>query len=306
MTFSYKTKKELCKFEDLDLNQLKAEAYGFLLFIKKFSCDEIIMSTENPFVADRFSYLLSSIWQVITEKKTTLTGKKNSSHLFTVTVPLKSDCNIIFKDLGHSEKDISLRVNRANFYCDESMSYFLRGVFLSCGNISDPEKEYHLEFSISYKNLCDDLCKIIFEVDVLNFLMKTLIRKGNYMAYVKDSEKISDFLAYIEAPIASMDIIGAKVIKNMRNNLNRKVNFEVANMDKTLSASLDQITAINIIKDKIGISGLPDELQELAVLRLEKVDYSLKKLGEKLTPPISKSGVNHRMKKILEIAKELK
>ncbi len=304
MSFSSDTKKELCNFNSNDISNLKAEAYGFLLFVKKFTSDDIVLSTENPYVADRFSYLLSTVWQVITEKKSTLTGKRNSTHLYTVNVPLKSDCNIIFEDLGHSKSDVSLRINRANLYSEESISYFLRGVFLCCGTVSNPEKEYHLEFFVSFKNLCNDLCKIVFEIDVLNIKMKTIVRKGNYMLYIKDSEKISDFLAFIEAPIASMNIINTKILKGIRNDLNRKNNFEVANIEKIASAAFDQIKAIEKIKEKKGLNSLPKELRELAQLRLEHEEYSLRDLGKMLNPPISRSGVNHRIKKILEIAKD--
>lgn len=304
MSFASNTKKELCKVECSQIEEQKAEAYGFLLFIKKFSNEKIVFSTENPYVANRFIELLSNVWQVITEKKTALTGKRNSAHLYTVSVPYKEDCSKIFKDLGHSSKDLSLRINRANIDEDYLQPHFLRGVFLCCGTITNPEKEYHLEFVISYQNLCNDLCKVISDINVLPNDIKTITRKGNYTAYMKDSEQISDFLALIEAPLASIEIINTKILKNMRNNINRKSNFEIANLDRIVSVSVVQINAIQKIKDTKGLDFLPEELKQVAILRLEHSEYSLRDIGELLAPPISRSGVNHRMKKIMEIAKE--
>ncbi|MGN0550540.1 MAG: DNA-binding protein WhiA [Acutalibacteraceae bacterium] len=305
MSFASDVKKELCACENTGADSLKAEVYGFLLFAKKFTDKEIILSTENPYVANRFTYLLAEVWQVITEKKTALTGKREGVHLVTVSVPIKEECKRIYEDLGHSNTDLSLRINRANIDEENLTEHFLRGVFLCCGTVTNPQKEYHLEFAVPYKNLCADLCRVISEIHVMSKDLRTLMRKGSYTAYMKDSEQISDFLALIGAPIASMEIMQAKILKDIRNNANRKTNSEIANINKTAKAAAVQLNAIEKIKKERGLEFLPEELKEVAVIRLENPELSLRDIGAMLKTPISRSGVNHRIKRIMEIAENL-
>lgn len=304
MSFSSNTKKELCKEPYADLAAIKAESYGLLLFAKKFKYNNIVLSTENPFVANRFTELLTMCWQVIVEKKSVLTGKRGGTHLFTLTVPYVNDCKRIFDDLGHVKDELSLRINRANLEDESCINAFLRGCFLCCGSVINPAKDYHLEFSVPFKNLCNDLAKIISEVTELSQTPKIAARKGTYIVYLKDSEQIADLLAFMGAPIASMDIMQEKILKEIRNSANRKANSEVANIKKTVSAAMVQIQAIEKIKSTKGLEALPDDLKELAVIRLENPDLSLRMLGQQLVPPISRSGVNHRIKRILEFAED--
>ena len=303
MSFSSDIKKELCKTENSDAAELYAECYGLLLFCKRFTGKSIIFSTESHNAAGRFSQLISSVFGVIAEQATALTGRHGGSKLFTVTVPLESDCEKIYKHFGYTGKEVSRRINRAVLENEESVSAFLRGAFLSCGFVNNPQKDYHLELAVPYKNLCNDLVKVISEIDQLSYNLKIVERKGVYVAYLKDSEQISDFLAYINAPLASMQIIEAKILKGIRNNANRKANSEVANIKKTVTAAMEQIAAIEKIRDTIGLESLNDDLRQLAQLRLDNPDLSLRSLGEMLSPPISRSGVNHRMKKLLELGK---
>ena len=187
---------------------------------------------------------------------------------------------------------------------DVSVSAFLRGAFISCGSVNNPEKDYHLEFAVPYRNLCRDLVKLISGVDRLMYTLKIVERKGIYVAYLKDSEQISDLLAFMNAPIASMNIIETKIIKEIRNNTNRKINSEVANMKKTITASMKQIKAIEKIRDCSGLESLSSELRDVAVMRLENPDMSLRDIGKNLNPPISRSGVNHRLQKLMELAED--
>lgn len=305
MSFSSDTKKELCKAPYANIACIKAECYGFLLFCKKFKKDSIILTTENSYVAGRFSELLTSAWQVIVEKQSVLTSRHGGSNLFTITVPDTKDCEKIFSDLGHMESQVSLRINRGNFDDDESISCFLRGAFLACGSVIDPQKDYHLEFNVTYKNLCADLIKFISDVTELFQVPKIVNRKGSYIVYLKDSEQISDFLAFIGAPIASMSIIETKILKEIRNTANRKANSEVANIKKTVSAAMEQIKAIENIRDKRGLDFLTDDLKAVCILRLENPELSLRDLGAMLNPPISRSGVNHRIKRIMQISQDI-
>ncbi|MEE0059466.1 MAG: DNA-binding protein WhiA [Acutalibacteraceae bacterium] len=303
MSFSADTKKELCKTENININESIAECYGMLIFCRKFTPKELVFTTESYSVASRACELLSTNFGVIVEQMSVLTGRHGGGKLFTITVPLQSDCEKIYTYFGYTGKEVNHRINRAITAEENCASAFLRGAFLSCGSINNPEKDYHLEYTVPYKHLCSDLLKIVEDTEQLNFTFKLVERKGSYIAYLKDSENISDFLAFINAPLASMEIMNTKILKEYRNNINRKVNSEVANIKKTVAAATEQITAIEKIKDTIGFESLNDDLQALAKLRLENPELSLRALGEMLEPPISRSGVNHRMKKLIELAK---
>lgn len=305
MSFSSETKKELCSFVNQNAASRRAECYGFLLFAKIFSYDKIVFNTENPFTAARFMDLMAEQFNAITEKKTALTGKKDSQRLFTLTVPLRNECERIFSEFGYSQQNISLRINRANLEDDLSAAAFLRGAFLCCGSVSDPKRDYHLEFSSPHKNACNDLCRLISEVSSRGKEPRQLVRKGVFVAYIKDSEEIADLLTLMGAPIASMNLMQEKILKSIRNDVNRKTNSEMANINKTAKASAVQLEAIEKIKRTKGLDSLPDDLKSIAQLRLEYPEHSLRDLGEMLSPPISRSGANHRMKRILETAENL-
>lgn len=304
MSFSSDVKKELCSSCLTDKDTLKAELYGMLLFGKTFSEDKIIFTTENTYAAKRITFLLQNLYMPILEKQTALHTKTSEGHLYKIIVLNSDDCKRIFDDFGHSKSQITLRVNRAYVFCDELSAAFLRGVFLSCGSISDPMKSYHAEFCVPHKNLSMDLCKILKEITECNLIPKTVLRNGNYVVYFKGSEQICDLLTYIGAPIRAMEIMGTKAVKQVRNNINRRINGEVANITKIASASAKQIEAIEFIKKTKGLTSLPDDLKEIAYLRLENPEMSLRDLGKNLTPPISRSGANHRMQRLLEYAQE--
>lgn len=303
MSFSSEIKKELCKTTVYDRETLKAELYGMLLFGKKFSENKIVFTTENIYASRRITFLLENLYMPIIEKQNLLRTRGNENHLYKIIIVDSDDCRRIYEDFGHSSKQITLRVNRANVGSDEQSSAFLRGVFLSCGSVSDPQKSYHAEFCVPHKNLSLDLCKIISETDECEFTPKTVTRNGSYVVYFKGSEQICDLLTYIGAPIKAMEIMGTKAVKQVRNNINRRINGEVANIGKVAAASAKQLEAINKIKAEKGLESLPDDLREIAYLRLENPEMSLRDLGANLNPPISRSGANHRIKRLLEYAR---
>ena len=302
MSFSSEVKKELCAVQCADAESLRAELYGILLFGKVFSEDKIVFTTESPDAAKRAVELLERIFTPIIEKQTALRVRTGESRLYRISVVDPADCARIFADFGHLPKQVTLRVNRANLSGEECAAAFVRGVFLSCGSVSDPAKSYHAEFSAPFKNLSADLCKILTEVTECVFTPKTVARNGSYIVYFKGSEQICDLLAYIGASIRAMELMGTKAVKQVRNNINRRINSEVANITKVVSASVKQLEAINMIKNTVGIEALPDDLKEIALLRLENPEMSLRALGESLSTPISRSGANHRMQRLLEFA----
>ena len=302
MSFSSEVKKELCAVSCFDREMLRSELYGMLLFGKAFREDKIVFTTESAFAAKRVTFLLENLFMPIIEKQTALRTRAGKSHLYKISVVDSDECRRIFSDFGHSVSQVTLRVNRANVPGEEFSSAFVRGVFLSCGSVSDPMKSYHAEFCVPYKNLSVDLCKILTEVAECEFTPKTVKRSGNYIVYFKGSEQICDLLTYIGAPIQAMEIMGTKAVKQVRNNVNRRINSEVANISKVVSASVKQIEAIKYIQRTVGLEALPDDLKEIAYLRLENPEMSLRALGDNLSPPISRSGANHRMQRLLEYA----
>ena len=302
MSFSSDIKKELCTAEVYERDLLKAELYGMLIFGKTFREDKIVFTTESVDAVRRITMLLQNLYMPIIEKQAALRAKSGQSHLFKISVIDSGECKRIFDDFGHSAAQVTLRVNRANIYSEELAGAFLRGVFLSCGSASDPMKSYHAEFCVPYKNLAADLCKILSEITECDFSPKTVLRSGNYIVYFKGSEQICDLLTYIGAPISAMEIMGTKAVKQVRNNINRRINGEMANIGKVASASARQIEAIKLIKKKQGLDTLPTDLREIAYLRLENPEMSLRDLGQNLNPPISRSGANHRIQRLLEYA----
>ena len=180
---------------------------------------------------------------------------------------------------------------------------FIRGTFLSSGSISDPEKGYHFEIVCPDSRKAEQLQGIIrsFHVEA-----KIVVRKKSYVVYVKEGAQIVDMLAVMEANVALMDLENIRILKEMRNTVNRKVNCEAANINKTVNAAVRQVEDIQLISRTIGFESLSDGLAQIARLRLQYPDATLKELGMMLNPQVGKSGVNHRLRKLSEIADELR
>ena len=182
---------------------------------------------------------------------------------------------------------------------------FLRQLFLEKGTMTNPARDYHLEFACTSSEEAERLCSLLENLSELSVNPGVTKRKGQYVVYVKGSEQITDLLAFIGANKAAMEFMQVKMVKEVRNYVNRTTNFETANIGKTASAAAGQLEAIRKIQQKKGLASLPKELKELAELRLENPEFSLRELGEKLTPPITRSGVNHRLKRLMQIAEEI-
>lgn len=302
MSFSAEIKKELCSREVYDREQLKAELYGMLLFGKAFRSGKIVFTTESEYACKRVTMLLQNLFMPIIEKQAALRPRSRDSRLFKISLIDSRDCERVLGEFGHSANEVTLRVNRANVSSEELSAAFVRGVFLGCGSVSNPERSYHAEFCVPHKNLAIDLCNILREVTECDFSPKTVSRSGSYIVYFKGSEQICDLLTYMGAPLQAMEIMGTKAYKQVRNNINRRINSEVANIEKIVSASVKQIEAIEKIKHTRGLESLPEDLKEIAVLRLENPEMSLKDLGKNLSKPISRSGANHRMQRLMEYA----
>lgn len=187
-----------------------------------------------------------------------------------------------------------------NFCCKRA---YIRGAFLASGSVSDPEKGYHFEIVCNSLEKANQLCDMIgsFGIEA-----RVTMRKKNYIIYIKDGAQIVDMLNVMEAHVALMNFENIRIVKEMRNSVNRQVNCETANLNKTVSAAVKQIGDIQFIKATIGFDQLPEGLTEIAELRLEQPQATLKELGQMLTPSVGKSGVNHRLRKLSLIAEELR
>lgn len=300
MSFSTNVKSELINKDREDGFAFLAFAYGLFLFGSSFSRGSMFIKTENPESArayEQAAYRLAGV---------KATHKKSAGGTITSEIKSESDKNKIFAAFSLTGNEINLRINRANIENDEYFKDFLAGVFVSCGTVADPEKNYHLEFDVNHRQLCRDLEGIFNEnEDYLAASPKTVRRKYDYILYFKGSEKIEDILTYMGAQNSALEIMNAKVKKDVRNRANRIMNCDAANVTKSVSVGIKQAKAIKKIDKIIGLSALPDELRELAIIRADNPEMSLRELAESLSVPISRSGVNHRLKRLEKIAEEL-
>ncbi|HYE81493.1 MAG TPA: DNA-binding protein WhiA [Clostridia bacterium] len=266
------------------------------------------LSTENASIARMLFSLLKSCYEintrVVVRKNKHL--KKNNNY----TLYIDSDMGSleILKMTGilqDSEKGLKLNYKLPHQLIKKACckKVYLRGVFLGGGSISDPEKTYHLELVTNNEDFAEDIKELLNHYELG---AKVVARKGNHVVYIKEGEHIVKFLNIIGAHNALLSLENVRIYKEMRNNVNRIVNCETANLDKTLNASLRQIENIIYIKDAMGLDKLPAGLAEIAELRLEYKEASLKELGEMMSPQVGKSGVNHRLRKLDQIAENLR
>ena len=304
MSFSTETKREIC----LKLSTRKplqyCELYAMLLLGREFTPERIVFKTENEHTFSHFIFLLDQLFKAKCEVVAPQKGESGRNRSYTVTVISEAKCRKIYEHYGHDEREVNLRVNRANIDDEEQHRAFIRGAFLACGSVTDPDKAYHLEFAVCHRNLCTDICRLIREIQDSSIVIKMLSRGGTYIAYIKDSEQITDLLTYMGAVVAAMNVMGTKALKQVRNTANRRANSEIANLQKTASASANQIKAIKNLKKDGRYNLLPEELKVVADLRYDYPELTLRELGAKLDPPISRSGVNHRLEKIIRMAEE--
>lgn len=199
-----------------------------------------------------------------------------------------------------TDKLVAHHVNLSVLEEDCCRRSFMRGAFLTGGAITDPAKSYHLELVTDRYNVSRQTLSLLIDME---FTPKETSRSGNYIIYFKQSSAIEDFLTLIGAPLHAMELMSAKIEKDVRNTVNRKVNCDTANVSKTVDAAVMQITAINIIKERGEFEALPGKLRQTAQLRVENPELSIKDLAEMFTPPVSKSCLNHRLRKLIELSR---
>ncbi|WP_295122854.1 DNA-binding protein WhiA [Ruminococcus sp.] len=300
MSFSYRVKAEI--IEKINTSQ-KADAclMGLLCCCNELSDREILFLTENPRVKDFFVRNVSRILRDEDAVSVSSAERRSGVTLFSMTIPDEGQRIFLLDYFGMDE---SRRLTEDYLPKDKFIPQLAAGIFLACGSVNDPNKKYHMEYVMPTLDLCNDFGLLLIERH--GIVPKHVERKGAQIVYIKESENIIDVLTLMGATMCSLELMNVKMEKDMRNKINRAMNCDNANIDKTLKASERQIEDIELIEKKLGLSSLPDQLREIAELRLENPDYNLKQLGAEMVPPISRSGANHRLQKLAEIADGLR
>ena len=290
-TFAQKVKSELCEPRVERKCCAVAEAYGVLLYCRSFSPREIRISTACAEFAGRLPHLFKKAFSLgFDELPEVLSGKR--SFIINDEKKIKT----IYDTFGNDMENPSLHINFGVIEEPCCKASFVRGAFLAGGSVTDPEKRYHLELATTHYSVSREAYSVLLE---MGFSPKEAERKGNRLLYFKKSEHIEDFLTTIGAPIAAMDVMSAKIEKDMKNSINRKVNCDSANADKVVAAAAEQMEAIRRIDRLYGLDSLPEKLQEAALLRFANPEASLADLALLSYPPVSKSCLSHRLKKLL-------
>lgn len=313
MSFSSEVKNEICRYTDIS----RQEAIAVLSAIMKVSGTLTLVSnkqlnfkvtTENPAMARLVFKLLKKYFSIHTKVMVKQGGafKKNNVYVIIITEEmgvrkLLTEVGVLKNSDGFSSLNFGIEPHIVdNVNCKKA---YIRGAFLGGGSVSNPEKTYHMEFVTHNSDYAEQLSNLINHFDITS---KVIQRKGSYVVYIKEGEQIVDLLNIIGAHNSLLELENVRIMKEMRNNVNRLVNCETANLSKTVNAAVRQVESIKLIQREIGLARLPRNLRDIAEVRLNNPDESLKELGELLDPPVGKSGVNHRLRRIEKIAEELR
>lgn len=295
-TFAQKVKTELCEPRVERKCCAVAEAYGVLLYAHNFSPRSVRIRTASDEFAERLPHLFRRAFGIDFDEPEAQRGVK---HLFVIQDPDK--LKTIFDAFGNDMASPSLHINFGVIEEPCCKASFVRGAFLAGGSVTDPAKRYHLELATTHYSVSREAYSVLLE---MGFSPKEAQRKGEHLLYFKKSEHIEDLLTTIGAPVCAMDVMSAKIEKDMKNSINRKVNCDSANADKVVEAAARQMEAIRRIDKLYGLDSLPDKLQEAALLRYANPEASLADLAMLSYPPVSKSCLSHRLKKLLTYTPE--
>ena len=299
MSFSYDTKNELCRLPVQRQCCARAEAYGILLYCNTFSSREVRIITENPQFAGRIPKVFHKAFGLKFDRLPE--PEQPGKLIFQITEQKKLDH--IINTLGYDpQQNTALHINFGILEDECCRAAFLRGVFFAGGSITDPLKSYHLELNTSHRHVSQEMDALLQDT---GFLPKDVRRNGGYITYFKQSEHIEDYLTLIGAPVATMKIMTAKMEKELSNRVNRRLNCDNANLTKTVSASQEQLEAIRRLGEAEVLDQLPDKLRQTASLRLLNPELTLTELAEEFDPPLTKSCLNHRLRKLQALAKDL-
>lgn len=297
MSFSQKVKAELCAQPMEKRCCILAESYGILLFANVFRADEIRLITQSEALARRAESLFSLAFGI---RVPVLHNAENGRYILKI-----GDATSVFRvfDTLDLDPDVTgIRLNEALVEQPCCQGAFLRGAFLSGGSVADPDTRYHLEFSTPYRSFCDALVCMLAR---LSLTPRVTMRAGKSMIYFKRSEAIEEILTRAGAHQAALAFMQSKVVKEVRNSVNRYVNCETANISKTVEAARVQTQAIRKLSESGRLDALPEVLRLTAQFRLENPEASLSALGNMFSPPVNRATLNYRLKKLLELSGEL-
>ncbi len=295
MSFASETKSELCRAGLSRPCCARAELYGILLFCNSFTSSGVRILTEHRGFLQRTEKLLKkAAFLTPDERRDEETGKL--SLLVREPEKLAALCGLFGCEL---ERNPAHHVNLGVLEEDCCRASFLRGAFLAGGSMVDPSKSYHLELITGHYSVSREVAALLREME---FRPGSLRRSGNYVLYFKHSEAIEDLLTLLGAPMAALKLMNAKVEKEVLNSVNRRLNCDEANLDKTVNASQNQLAAIRRLREAGKLDSLSPKLREAAALREEHPELNLSQLGALAVPPVTKSTLNYRLKKIMELA----
>ena len=312
MTFSSEVKNELIRVNPTVRHCILAEILAIVYFIGTVSTSKnneisLQINTEYSGLARKYFTLIKKTFNINTDVVVSNSALVRRKRLYSVSIMDDAGAREVLKAIKLLKNQelldcLSLRSNTVllNSCCKKA---FFRGAFLSSGSITDPEKGYHLEIVCS---TIDDALSLKELMEDLSLKPKITTRKKANVVYIKDSDQISLALGLMEAPTSLMNFENIRILKGMRNDVNRKVNCETANINKTVSAALSQLEDIQLIKEIMGLEKLTSNLEAVANARLENPDASLVELGNMISPQLGKSGVNHRLRKLSDIASRLR
>lgn len=313
MSFSSKVKNEICRYTDLSKEEAIAQLSGIMkasgtlsLGYKKQLSFKI--NTENAAIARLIFKLIKTYFDVHTQVLVKKSNSLKKNNVYIVLINEEMGVRGILQEVGILSMDnglvgVDYNIPEKIVSTDECKRTYIRGAFLGGGSISNPEKTYHLEF-VTHDNEYAESLKTL--INTYGLFAKVIQRKNSYIVYIKEGEQIVDLLNIIGAYTSLLYFENVRIMKEMRNNVNRLVNCETANLSKTVNAAVRQIESIKLIQKEIGLARLPKNLRDIAELRLSYPNESLKELGQMFNPPVGKSGVNHRLRRIEKIAEELR
>jgi len=299
VSFSASAKAEVCRMLPSRQCCALAECFGILLYCNSFGSDGIKIITESR----EFAYILPKLFKKAFDVSFDSYPSLAAPGKLVFQIWDEEKIRLIMDEFGFSlENTVSLHVNFPVIEEECCKAAFLRGAFLAGGSVTDPVKGYHMELSTTHQSVARETDVLMHEV--LSFLPKLAKRGGGQVVYLKQSEQISDFLTYLNAPVAAMGIMEARLEKELNNKVNRRCNCDDANTSKVVEAAQEQLAAIRVLKEAGLLEKLPDKMKQAALARENNPSASLSELASMMEPAITKPAMNNRMKKLVLLAKE--
>ena len=299
ISFSSSAKAEICRTIPQKHCCALGECFGILLFCNSFGSDAIRIITESR----EFALILPKLFKKAFGVNFDTAPEDSASGKMNFQITSREKLALIMEAYGFNPKDtLSLHINLSVIEDDCCKSAFLKGAFLAGGSVTDPGKAYHMEFTTTHQSVAREAFALMQEV--LGFYPKSAQRSGGQVLYIKQSEMISDCLTYLGAPLAAMGIMEARLEKELNNKVNRRCNCDDANTSKVVEAAQEQLVSIRTLQELGILKSLPVKLQQAAAARQENPEASLTELAAIMEPPISKPAMNHRLKRLVEMAKE--